>query len=354
MDERILYAGSVHDEAEIEACVEVLRGGRTALRIGTNVEGVRAGGRRALRQAARHHVQLRLLGAVPRGRAARACRPGDEVVTSVGHVLDRRRADRAGRARPGVRRRRARHLQRRRRRDRGDDRARHRGDARAEPDRQRARLGPHPRHRRRARPAGDRGLVRRARRHVARHADRHPLRHQRHELRPVATSSPRPATAAWCCSTTTSCVDRCLLLRRWGRQQRGAVLRVAARATGASSPRSTASEYDNLFIFDELGWNFEPSELGAAFGLVQLDKLPSTTTRAASATSPATPTFFRRYPDLFELPQPDSRASRRLAHVPLPDPARVGVPAGRVPAADGGTRRRHPAWCGPATSPASR
>ncbi|MCB0953840.1 MAG: DegT/DnrJ/EryC1/StrS family aminotransferase, partial [Microthrixaceae bacterium] len=32
-------------------------------------------------------------------------------------------------------------------------------------------------------------------------------------------------------------------------------------------------EYDNLFIFDEVGWNFEPSELSAAFGLVQLDKL---------------------------------------------------------------------------------
>ncbi len=32
-------------------------------------------------------------------------------------------------------------------------------------------------------------------------------------------------------------------------------------------------EYDNLFIFDEVGWNFEPSELSAAFGLVQLEKL---------------------------------------------------------------------------------
>ena len=31
--------------------------------------------------------------------------------------------------------------------------------------------------------------------------------------------------------------------------------------------------YDNMFIFDELGWNFEPSELGAAFGLQQLKKL---------------------------------------------------------------------------------
>src|SRR5262249_13848106 len=33
-------------------------------------------------------------------------------------------------------------------------------------------------------------------------------------------------------------------------------------------------EYDNLFIFDEVGWNFEPSEASTAFGLVQLRKLP--------------------------------------------------------------------------------
>ncbi|MET1003439.1 MAG: aminotransferase class I/II-fold pyridoxal phosphate-dependent enzyme, partial [Acidimicrobiia bacterium] len=34
---RIEYAGSVHDEEEIAAVVEVLRGGATALRIGRNV-----------------------------------------------------------------------------------------------------------------------------------------------------------------------------------------------------------------------------------------------------------------------------------------------------------------------------
>jgi CDP-6-deoxy-D-xylo-4-hexulose-3-dehydrase len=31
---RIEYAGSVHDEQEVAACLEVLRGGATALRIG--------------------------------------------------------------------------------------------------------------------------------------------------------------------------------------------------------------------------------------------------------------------------------------------------------------------------------
>src|SRR5690242_9570537 len=37
---RIDYAGSVHDEREIEAVVAVLRGGATALRIGKNVRGM--------------------------------------------------------------------------------------------------------------------------------------------------------------------------------------------------------------------------------------------------------------------------------------------------------------------------
>ena len=36
-DRRIEYAGSVHDEREVEAVLEVLRGGPTALRIGKNV-----------------------------------------------------------------------------------------------------------------------------------------------------------------------------------------------------------------------------------------------------------------------------------------------------------------------------
>ena len=57
---------------------------------------------------------------------------------------------------------------------------------------------------------------------------------------------------------------------------RGPALRLDARATTRASSRSIDDglEYDNLFIFDEVGWNFEPSELSAAFGLVQLRKLP--------------------------------------------------------------------------------
>lgn len=66
--------------------------------------------------------------------------------------------------------------------------------------------------------------------------------------------------------------DRAVLLRRWGR-------RSELHFFGSRRQDRTFWEdldgvpYDNQFIFDELAWNFEPSELGAAFGLVQLDKL---------------------------------------------------------------------------------
>jgi len=39
---RIDYAGSVHDEREIEAVIAVLRGGPTALRVGPNVKAMEA------------------------------------------------------------------------------------------------------------------------------------------------------------------------------------------------------------------------------------------------------------------------------------------------------------------------
>ena len=44
---RINYAGSVHDEREIEAVVDVLRGGPTALRIGRNVRNMERGSLRS-------------------------------------------------------------------------------------------------------------------------------------------------------------------------------------------------------------------------------------------------------------------------------------------------------------------
>lgn len=95
--------------------------------------------------------------------------------------------------------------------------------------------------------------------------------------------------------------DRAVLLRRWGR-------RSELHFFGSKRHERTFWEdldgipYDNQFIFDELAWNFEPSELGAAFGLVQLDKLDDNRARRRRNFALYTE-FFSRHDDRFRLPR---------------------------------------------------
>ena len=113
----------------------------------------------------------------------------------------------------------------------------------------------------------------------------HPVRHQRDQLRPRRTSSPPPAPAAWCCSTTTrSSTGACCCAAGAAARSRSS----SARKKGdrAFFTDVDGIEYDNLFIFDEVGWNFEPSEISAAFGVVQL--------RQAARQPRATPAQLRR------------------------------------------------------------
>src|SRR5690242_8326947 len=81
-------------------------------------------------------------------------------------------------------------------------------------------------------------------------------------------------TGGMVCFDDDDMADRALLLRRWGRRSE---VQLFGSKKGVDrrffSTIDGELEYDNLFIFDEAGWNFEPSELSAAFGLVQLDKL---------------------------------------------------------------------------------
>jgi CDP-6-deoxy-D-xylo-4-hexulose-3-dehydrase len=81
-------------------------------------------------------------------------------------------------------------------------------------------------------------------------------------------------TGGMVCVDDEALADRCLTLRRWGRRSE-VQLFGSKRGTERNffSQIDDGLEYDNLFIFDELGWNFEPSELSAAFGRVQLTKL---------------------------------------------------------------------------------
>ena len=131
------------------------------------------------------------------------------------------------------------------------------------------------------------------------------------------------------CFDDDELADKALLLRRWGRRSE---VQLFGSKKGKQdrffSAIDDGLEYDNLFIFDEVGWNFEPSELSAAFGLVQLDKLPDNLARRQrnfELTSAALRPLARPV-----HPAPPHRRRRdRLAHVPDPAQRRRRASAAR-------------------------
>ncbi|HVM63212.1 MAG TPA: DegT/DnrJ/EryC1/StrS family aminotransferase [Acidimicrobiales bacterium] len=298
---RIDYAGSVHDEREIEAVVAVLRGGPTALRIGRNVRAMEArvaelfGKRRGVMcnsGSSALYLAIEVLG----------LSPGDEIVTSaVTFSTDIAPMVRAGIVPAFV--------------DVTPDTFQVDVDAIEEMigPRTRAVLAPNL-----IGNAPDWDRVRAI-------ADRHGLKVVEDScdalgltLRGTPTGTradisltsfalshiiTAAGTGGMVCFDDDELADRALLLRRWGRRsevqlfgsKRGVDKRFFSTIDGDL-------EYDNLFIFDAVGWNFEPSELSAAFGLVQLDKLADNLARR-QRNFELTSGHFARWPHLFTLPR---------------------------------------------------
>lgn len=298
---RIEYAGSVHDEREIAAVVEVLRGGPTALRIGRNVKAMEQrvaalfGKRRGIMcnsGSSALYLAIEVLG----------LEPGDEIVTSaVTFSTDLAPMLRGGLVPAFV--------------DVTPDTYQIDVDAIEEMigPRTRAILAPNL-----IGNAPDWDRIREI-------ADRYGLRVVEDScdalgltLRGTPTGTraditvtsfalshiiTAAGTGGMVCLDDEAMADRVLLLRRWGR--RSEVKLFGSQKTTGQRFFSTIDgdlEYDDLFIFDELGWNFEPSELSAAFGLVQLDKLDENLARR-QRNFELTSAELARWPQYFTLPR---------------------------------------------------
>jgi CDP-4-dehydro-6-deoxyglucose reductase, E1 len=298
---RIDYAGSVHDEREIEAVLAVLRGGPTALRIGRNV--------RAMEQRVAELLGKRRGVMCNSGSSALylavellELEPGDEVVTAaVTFSTDVAPILRAGAVPAFV--------------DVTPDTFQIDVDAIEEMigPRTRAVLAPNLIGNApdwdRIRAIADRqgiwvvedscdalGLTLRG----TPTGTRADVSLTSFALSHIITAA---GTGGMVCVDDEQLADRALLLRRWGR--RSEVQLFGSRRGAGDRFFSTIDgdlEYDNLFIFDELGWNFEPSELAAAFGLVQLDKLADNLARRRRNFE-LTSAAVARWPTLFTLPR---------------------------------------------------
>ena len=95
--------------------------------------------------------------------------------------------------------------------------------------------------------------------------------------------------------------DRAVMLRRWGRRSELHFYGSKKRDRDFWEDLDGIN-YDNQFIFDEVAWNFEPSEMGAAFGLEQLKKLPENLARRRRNFDRYTE-FFAQHVDRFSLPR---------------------------------------------------
>ena len=99
------------------------------------------------------------------------------------------------------------------------------------------------------------------------------------------------------------------MLRRWGRRSELQFFGSKRRERDFWEDLD-GIHYDNQFIFDELAWNFEPSEMGAAFGLEQLKKLPDNLARRRRNFDALHASSSRGHADRFVLPAAARRSSR--------------------------------------------
>ncbi len=108
------------------------------------------------------------------------------------------------------------------------------------------------------------------------------------------------------CVNSEEYYNRGRLLRSWGRSS--SLFVESEKIENRFNVEVDGIPYDAKFVFEEPGYNIEPSELGAAFGLVQLDKLnKNIDTRTANYNRMLE--FFKQYEEFFILPKqlPNSR-----------------------------------------------
>lgn len=116
------------------------------------------------------------------------------------------------------------------------------------------------------------------------------------------------------CVSDPEMARRALLLRSWGRTS--SLFVESETIENRFDVEIDGIEYDAKFMFEDLGYNLEPSEMGAAFGLVQLDKLADNI-RSRIENFERQRAFFARFENWFILPRQRPEAHTGWLAFPL-------------------------------------
>ena len=102
------------------------------------------------------------------------------------------------------------------------------------------------------------------------------------------------------CFNNYNLYQRAKLLRGWGRSS--AIFNESENVNKRFNVKISGLDYDAKYIFSELGYNFLPSELSAAFALEQLKKL-SSNINIRNKNFLFLKNFFSNYKEFFDLPE---------------------------------------------------
>ena len=108
--------------------------------------------------------------------------------------------------------------------------------------------------------------------------------------------------------------EKLKLLRSWGRSS--SIFDDSESIKNRFNVYLDNIQYDAKFIFEEVGYMLEPSEIGSAYGLEQLKKLETFTKRRDEVTKKHLD-FFGKYNEFFELPKMNENANSSWFAFPL-------------------------------------
>lgn len=94
--------------------------------------------------------------------------------------------------------------------------------------------------------------------------------------------------------------DKAKVLRSWGRMS--TLISDSENIKKRLNISLKGIDYDKKFVFSEAGYNFEPSEVGAAFGLIQLKKFKKFS-KKRNDNFKSHRVFFERYKKFFIIPK---------------------------------------------------
>ena len=94
--------------------------------------------------------------------------------------------------------------------------------------------------------------------------------------------------------------ERAKVLRSWGRMS--TLIKDSENIKKRLEIKLEGFDYDKKFVFSEIGYNFEPSELGASFGLVQLKRF-SVFSKIRNKNFFLHKNFFSKFNNLFIVPK---------------------------------------------------